>query len=192
MTRNAKKKLILASASKRRSRILANLGVSFKIVIPKVKELNHINNPEKTVRKNALRKNKWCREQFPGCSILAADTIVEFKGRIINKPSSMEEAWEFLRMLSGKTHRVFTGVAFSRPGGRTESRVDISSVTFKRLTDAKIKEYLTKVKPMDRAGAYDIDESGDLLIASFKGSRTNIMGLSSETATELLKKDGFL
>ena len=191
MTRHVKT-LILASASGRRSRILADLGVSFKVVIPEVKELNYVNDPERTVRRNALRKNKWCRRRFPDCSILAADTIVEFMGKIINKPSSMKEAGEFLRMLSGKTHRVFTGIAFSRPGFRATSRMDISSVTFKRLTDIKIRKYLAKVKPMDRAGAYDIDENGDLLIASFTGSRTNIMGLSSETTAELLKKEGFL
>lgn len=192
MEQNANKQLILASASARRSKILAELGLSFKIVSPDVEEIVHLNNPEGTVIENSMLKNEWCRQRLPGCFILSADTIVEFNGRIVTKPASEEEAFEFLRMLSGQTHRVYTGVAFGRPQAPALSRVDISSVTFRHLGNAMIREYIEKVKPMDRAGAYDIDENGDLLVESFTGSRTNIMGLASETVVELLKPEGLL
>jgi septum formation protein len=187
-----KTQFILASASKRRSKILAELGLSFIIISPEVDEVIHENNPHSTVIENALEKNKWCRQRHNNAFILSADTIVELNGRIVTKPASTEEAVEFLKMLSGKTHRVFTGVAFSRPDSLADIRIDISSVTFKSLSDSMIYEYLGKVKPMDRAGAYHIDENGDLLIESFSGSRTNIMGLSSETVVDLLKPEGLL
>jgi len=186
------KQLLLASASKRRSKILTELGVSFTVVSPAVDELVHADDPRGTVIENSTRKNEWCRKRFKHAFILSADTIVEFKGRIMTKPESAGEAQEFLQMLSGKTHRVFTGVAFSKPGKAPELRVDISEVTFKNLTSAMIKKYIHDVNPMDRAGAYDIDENGDLLVESFTGSRTNIMGLSSETVLELLRPEGLL
>lgn len=192
MKKELKKQLILASASKRRSKILIEMGVLFTVVNPQVDELIHDNNPKGTVIENSLRKNEWCRERFKDAFVLSADTIVEFNGSIITKPESHRQAHEFLHMLSGKMHRVFTGVAFSKPGQPPESRVDISEVTFKSLSNSMIEEYIHKVNPMDRAGAYDIDENGDLLVASFSGSRTNIMGLSSETVVELLKPEGLL
>jgi len=183
---------VLASASKRRSKILSELGLSFTVISPEVDEVIHEDNPHGTVIENALEKNEWCRQRYRNAFILSADTIVELNGHIVTKPTSTEEAVVFLKMLSGKTHRVFTGVAFSKPDSLVEIRIDISSVTFKSLSDSIIYEYLRKVKPMDRAGAYDIDENGDLLIESFSGSRTNIMGLSSETVEDLLKPEGLL
>jgi len=187
-----KKQLILASASNRRSKILSGLGVQFSVVVPEVDESIQLNNPEGTVVDNSLRKNQWCRNRFPDALILSADTIVEFNSRILTKPDSREEAFAFLRMLSGKTHTVFTGIAFSRPASPVRTIVDISHVKFRNLDDAAIQEYIERVNPLDRAGAYDIDESGDLLVESFSGSRTNIMGLPSEAVSELLKQEGLL
>ena len=192
MKQEMKKQLMLASASRRRSKILGELGLLFTIITPDVDEQIHADDPRGTVIENSLRKNEWCRFRFKDAYVLSADTIVEFNGQIITKPASIREAYEFLSMLSGKTHRVFTGVAFSKPGSPPESRVDISTVTFRDLSDSMINEYIRNVKPMDRAGAYDIDENGDLLVASFSGSRTNIMGLSAETVIDLLKPEGLL
>ena len=190
--RKATASLILASASERRRKILAELGLSFKVVRPAVEEITCDGNPDETVIRNAQLKNEWCRRRFPRAVIIAADTIVEFKGRILTKPSSRNEAFEFLRMLSGKTHRVFTGIAFSPPGRPAITITDISKVRFRRLSDTHINDFIARVNPLDRAGAYDIDENGDLLVSSFSGSRTNIMGLSSETVSRLLKKEGLL
>jgi len=113
--------------------------------------------------------------------VLSADTIVWFGGRIYGKPRDLEEAKVFLRELSGRTHAVFTGVAFNG-----EARVVRSDVTFRVLSEGMIDEYVASVRPTDRAGAYDIDESGDRIVAGYSGSYENIMGLPVEPVREWL------
>ncbi len=173
-------KLILASGSPRRAKILESLGVEFTVVKTDAEECSHPHDPERTVRENALAKWKAAHEGQPEASrILAADTIVWFAGRIYGKPRDLAEAKEFLQELSGKTHTVFTGVAFDG-----ETKVVRSDVTFRNLSDAAICEYVDRVHPTDRAGAYDIDESGDLIVAGWTGSYENIMGLPVEPLKE--------
>ena len=115
---------------------------------------------------------------------LSADTIVWFDNKIYGKPKDLEEAKAYLRTLSGKVHTVFTGVALRRSAGDSSESVDVrvvrSDVKFRELSDAMIDEYVARVKPTDRAGAYDIDESGDLIVESYTGSYENIMGLPVE------------
>lgn len=176
-----KEKIILASGSPRRSKILRDLGVDFEIRKSDAEEVAYPHDPERTVRENAEKKG----ERVKGCKgerakgVLSADTIVWFAGRIYGKPRDLDEAKEFLRELSGQTHTVFTGVCFDG-----ETRVVRSDVTFRRLSDAMIDEYVARVKPTDRAGAYDIDESGDLIVESWTGSYENIMGLPIEPLRE--------
>ena len=100
-------------------------------------------------------------------------------GRIYGKPRDLAEAKAFLRELSGRTHAVFTGVAYDG-----EARVVRSDVTFRPLTEETIDAYVAKVNPLDRAGAYDIDECGELLVASYTGTYENIMGLPVEPLKE--------
>ena len=99
---------------------------------------------------------------------------------IYGKPHDLDEARAFLRELSGNTHSVFTGVAYCVPGGPLQTEVVESRVTFRTLSEELIDRYVTAVNPVDRAGAYDIDESGGLLIDSYTGSYENIMGLPME------------
>ena len=178
-------KIILASGSPRRAKILKDLGVDFEIRKSDAEEVAYPHDPERTVRENAEKKGEWVRStdedvRCPrGRSILSADTIVWFAGRIYGKPRDLDEAKAFLRELSGQTHTVFTGVCFDG-----ETRVVRSDVTFRRLSDAMIDEYVARVKPTDRAGAYDIDESGDLIVESWTGSYENIMGLPVEPLRE--------
>jgi len=186
------KKLILASASARRRKILLDLGVDFEVMIPDVEEVLHESDARRTAEENAARKHEWCRLQHPDRYILAADTIIDFEGRCIGKAESREEALSFLKMFSGRTHIVYTGVAMSRPNSVPEIVVVESSVRFRKLTELEITDYFAKVNPMDRAGAYDIDELGESLIESFVGSRTNIMGLPAEAVSGWLKKEGLL
>lgn len=157
--------LTLASASPRRAKILHQLGVDFVISKSNAPEVAYPNDPERTVRENALAKGGLG-------NILSADTIVWHKGKIYGKPRDLAEARQFLHELSGQMHTVFTGVAYNG-----ETRVVTSQVTFHALTDAQIDDYVARVKPTDRAGAYDIDESGNLLVASYTGEYENIMGL---------------
>ena len=179
--------LILASESERRRKILLEMGLTFETVVPQVEEVHVEDQPIFSVRENARRKHAWCRECRPDGVIIAADTVVDFRGRCVPKPRSMDEARDFLRMFSGHSQQVHTGVALSRPGRQVDVKVVTSDVSFKELSDVAIDAYLRRVDPMDKAGAYDIDQQGDLIIASYSGSRTNIMGLPRETVAEWLE-----
>ena len=163
--------LTLASGSPRRAKILAALGVDFVVAKSDAAEVSIPHDPERTVRENALAKGR----AVAAAHVLSADTIVWLDGRIYGKPRDLAEAKAFLHELSGRVHTVFTGVAYDG-----DVRVVRSDVTFRALSDAQIDAYVARVKPTDRAGAYDIDESGDLLVASYTGSYENIMGLPVE------------
>ena len=175
------KPLILASGSPRRAKILRDLGVDFEIVKTEAVEVSIPHDPVRTVTENALAKLRAAagavEAQRP---VLAADTIVWFADRIYGKPRDLDEAKEFLRELSGRTHVVFTGVAFRSEDGAERTACAESHVTFRELSEATIADYVARVHPTDRAGAYDIDESGDLIVASYTGSYENIMGLPVE------------
>ena len=179
--------VILASKSPRRAKILADHGWNFAVEPTEADEVSIPRAPKRTVLVNAARKLKACRERHPDAFIVAADTIVRFKGRIYGKPRNLDEARTFLHELSGQTHSVFTGVAHCRPGERLQAEVVESRVTFRRLSDSLIERYVTTVKPTDRAGAYDIDESGDLIVESYAGSYENIMGLPMEPIAHLME-----
>ena len=175
--------LILASGSPRRAKILRDCGVAFTVVKSDAPEVSYPHDPERTVRENALAKGQIIRGSgvSPLCqeSVLSADTIVWFNNRIYGKPKDLDEAKEYLRELSGNVHTVFTGVAYNG-----EVKVVKSDVKFRKLSEAMIDEYVARVKPTDRAGAYDIDESGDLIVESYTGSYENIMGLPVEPLRE--------
>ena len=169
-------KIVLASGSPRRAKILKDLGVDFEVVKTDAPEVSYPADPERTVSENALAKGAALLGRK---GVLSADTIVWFSNRIYGKPRDLEEAKEFLRELAGKVHTVFTGVAFDG-----EVKVVRSDVKFRELSEATIEEYVARVRPTDRAGAYDIDESGDLIVESYSGSYENIMGLPVEPLKE--------
>ena len=176
--------LILASGSPRRAKILRDLGVEFTVVKSDAPEVSYPHDPERTVRENALAKgqvvlNTEAQGHGAGAGVLSADTIVWFDGKIYGKPKDLDEAKAYLRELSGNVHTVFTGVAYNG-----EAKVVKSDVKFRELSDAMIDAYVARVKPTDRAGAYDIDESGDLIVESYTGSYENIMGLPVEPLRE--------
>ena len=170
--------LTLASASPRRAKILRSLGVDFTVRKSDAREVSYPNEPERTVAENALAKGAALLADGKR-RVLSADTIVWFNGRIYGKPKDLAEAAEFLRELSGKVHTVFTGVAYDG-----EAKVVKSDVRFRALSDADIEAYVQRVRPTDRAGAYDIDESGDFIVESYSGSYENIMGLPVEPLKE--------
>jgi len=175
--------LVLASRSPRRRRLLATLGISFRCIAPEVEEVSDGFSPRDLVQENALRKWRWCCKRAPGALILAADTTVELDGYTLGKPSDRASAAAMLRRESGREQAVHTGyvLAYADADGTEIGRgVETSWVEFKTLTEADIAGYLDMVQPYDRAGAYDIDESGDLLVKCCRGSRTNVMGLPLE------------
>lgn len=163
------------------------MGLDFVVEPTEADEVSIPRAPRRTVTVNALRKLKACRTRHGDSPIIAADTIVWFDGRIYGKPRDLDEARIFLRELSGRTHSVFTGVAHCFPGGDPVIDVVESRVTFNALTEEVIERYVNEVKPTDRAGAYDIDESGGLIVKSYDGSYENIMGLPVEPIAAAFK-----
>jgi septum formation protein len=186
------KPLILGSASERRKAILGELGVRFEVHIPDVEEVFHAAEPRRTAEENARHKHDWCKRRLADRHIVTADTIVAFEGQCVTKPVSLAEAADFLRRFSGKTQTVFTAIALSAPFANPEVTVVESAVVFRKLTAVAIREYLSKVNPLDKAGGYDINQSGDLIVRSYSGSYTNIMGLPKETVAAWLTREGLL
>jgi len=183
--------LILASASERRRKILENLGITFDVVVTDVDEVTYASDPRRTASENALRKSDWCRMKYPARTSIAADTVIDFMGRVVGKPATINEAGEFLGLFSGKKHTVMTAVAFFVPDAAPELKLVESQVVFKELTGEQIRSYCSCVNPLDKAGGYDIDQYGALIIESFSGSRTNIMGLPAELVEEWVVRHNY-
>lgn len=181
-------RVMLASRSPRRRKILEQLGLVFESVSPEVQELEGPGDPVAMVCENARRKWQWCYDRFPEVAIIAADTTVELDGHCLGKPSSREEAFTMLRMASGRMQTVYTGYMLALPGETAPSvRFEVSSVFFRELTNHEIDAYVEAVQPFDRAGAYDIDCHGDRIIQRYEGSRTNVMGLPAERVKEWME-----
>ncbi len=184
--------LILASASPRRRELLAQIGLPFTVVPAVVTEHEAPDaDPREMVRHNAALKADWVAARHPEATVIGADTTVFIDRTVLNKPRDEGEARAMLRMLSGRTHTVFTGLAVRR--WRDSLRLDqgvASEVTFKPLDEATISLYLSRVHTLDKAGGYAIQEQGDLIVAHYTGSLTNIVGLPVEEMKQLLTQAG--
>jgi septum formation protein len=185
--------LILASRSPRRRRLLGELGVVFDVVAPAVVEVVCDGEIEKSVAHNAALKCAWCRARYPGAAVIAADTGISLDGHVVMKPVDRAEAARFLAACAGRSHTVMTGVALYAPPD-AEPRVEVvsSRVRFRELTRARIEAYPDRVNPLDRAGAYDINDHGDMVVAGYEGSYSNIMGLPMEVVTPWCKAHGMV
>lgn len=187
-------RLLLASASPRRRELLAQLGVPFEIVTASVTEHEAPDaDPRHMVLHNAALKAEWVSVRQPDAIVLGADTTVCIDDHVLNKPADLHEARAMLSRLSGRTHSVFTGLALrcGADGLRRDEIVE-SSVTFKPLDEAIITTYLARVHTLDKAGGYAIQEHGDLIVASYTGSLTNIVGLPVEETRTLLTRAGLM
>lgn len=185
-------RLILASASPRRRELLGQLGVSFEVVVAEVTEHEAPDaDPRQMVAHNAALKAEWVAARHPAAIVLGADTTVFVGQTVLNKPRDAADARAMLRMLSGTTHTVFTGLALR--GVARNLRADLgvaSEVTFKTLDEAVIELYLSRVNTLDKAGGYAIQEHSDLIVAGFRGSLTNIVGLPLEETKQILTQAG--
>ncbi len=184
--------LILASASPRRKELLAQLGLPFEVMHAEVTEHEAPDaDPREMVRHNAALKADWVATRHPDATVIGADTTVFIDRTVLNKPRDLPEARAMLRLLSGRTHTVFTGLAVRRQsdGLRLDQGV-ASEVTFNHLDEATIELYLSRVHTLDKAGGYAIQEQGELIVAGYKGSLTNIVGLPVEEMKQLLTQAG--
>lgn len=185
-------RVILASASPRRKELLASLGVTFDIVPAEVTEHEAPDaDPREMVRHNAALKAEWVAARHPDALVIGADTTVFIDRTVLNKPRDGDEARAMLRMLRGRTHTVFTGLALrrQRDGLKLDQGV-ASEVTFKNFDEATLELYLSRVHTLDKAGGYAIQEHGDLIVAGFTGSLTNIVGLPVDEMKQLLTRAG--
>jgi septum formation protein len=183
-----KRPLVLASASPRRVELLRGAGFDFEIVVPQVEEAHDATlTPEQLTVENARRKALAGSLQKPGALVLGADTLVYVNGDPLAKPADMEEALRMVRRLSGRTHEVCTGVALACDGKVERELHVITHVTFKPLTDAIIRDYHSKVNPLDKAGAYGIQACTDILLEHMKGSFTNVVGLPVDEVAAALR-----
>jgi septum formation protein len=186
--------LILASASPRRRELLATLGLPFTVVVADVVEFEAADaDPRGLVAHNAALKAEWVAERHPAAYVLGADTTVFIDGTVLNKPADLGEARAMLRRLRGRTHMVFTGLAFRHAAsGLSWDEGVASEVTFHELDEAAIDAYLGKVHTLDKAGSYSIQEHRELIVSGYQGSFSNIMGLPLEATKQILTRCGLL
>ena len=181
--------IILASSSPRRQKLLRENNVKFKVVFPEVNEVT-LTSAKETVLKNARLKAEEVFHSHSDSLIIASDTVVSLDDQILGKPQDMDEAVKMLKKLSGKTHEVLTGVTLLSADFQKDF-YESSEVTFKNLTNDDIEDYFSKCCPLDKAGAYNIDEFGDLIIETTSGSYSNVMGLPIETLLKTVNFDNF-
>ena len=185
-------RIILASASPRRVELLGQLGVKFDVMPLPVEEVSpsHL-TPEEICQINAYRKARAAAKKNPDALIIAADTIVCLGSDIYGKPATMGEAMRMLTRLQGRTHLVLTGVCLLHLRVHRQKLFAVSTaVTFRQLHSKQIRGYLSKIDPLDKAGAYAIQEEGDEIVKAIAGSYSNVVGLPIERLREELTACG--
>lgn len=187
------KRLILASASPRRRELLERMGLRFEVIPADVEEdKNPQNGPAEMVAANAVLKSAALSSVYPDSLVLGSDTTVSLDGEVLNKPEGLDEAFAMLRCLSGRSHTVYTAVALQWPVGELrEVFVESSEVRFRNFGDDIAEQYFRMVNPLDKAGAYGIQQGRDLIIESVDGSVENVMGLPLQALERWLAEHGF-
>jgi septum formation protein len=190
--------LVLASASPRRQELLRNARIPFSVQPAEVDETPLAGESpracaERLAQKKALTVSKMRPEEY----VLGADTIVVVDGEILNKPQNAGEAARMLRMLSGRTHEVITGVCLvrpmataktSRPGELLKTASENTLVTMCEISDAEIRDYIATGEPMDKAGAYAIQGIASRWIPRIEGDYSNVVGLPVALVFRMLRE----
>ncbi len=187
-----KVKLILASGSPRRIELLKMLGCKFQVIPSKIEEkVNPHLSPIQNVKRLSRQKALDVVSKVSDGIVIAADTVVVLNKRILGKPKNEKEAREMLKKLSGKEHRVITGLAVvDAKTKKILQDVVITKVKFQKLNKDLINRYIASGEPMDKAGAYGIQGKGALLVESIKGDYFNVAGLPLNKLNQLLEKFG--
>jgi septum formation protein len=176
-------KIVLASGSPRRKSLLQAVGADFKVVVPMVDE-DGIEDlaPEAAVKQLAREKALEVRTRLSPAGrkrlIVAADTVVAYRHHVLGKPENGAGAVRMLKMLSGRWHQVYTGLCLISPlDGRIIIGYEVTKVKFRRLSAAYINNYVASGEPLDKAGAYGIQELGALIVEKVDGCYFNVVGL---------------
>lgn len=180
--------IVLASGSPRRSELLRAAGLDFEVAVSPAEEVHDASmDPEKLCELNARLKAEAVAAIRPDAAVIGADTLVFIDGVPLGKPADLAEAQAMLRRLSGRVHRVCTGVCLCLPGGPSRTFHGLTEVSFHPLTDEDITAYFALVNPLDKAGAYGIQEHGERIVSGISGSFDNVMGLPVDLVLEALR-----
>ena len=181
-------KLILASGSPRRSEILNSVGWEFEKVVADIDETEFAGeNPADYVQRLAKEKAEFVAKNYPDQLVLGADTTVVIDDQIIAKPVDLDDARRMIRLLSGRTHEVLTGVAVVK-NGETKVGLQSTKVKFAELTESEI-EFLVKFgEPLDKAGAYAVQAQAALFIEGIEGDYWNVVGLPISLVYRLMSQ----
>ena len=180
--------LILASASPRRAELLKLLPVKFSVLPAHVSEVAHEHlSPLEVCQLNAHRKARAVAKRIPDAIVLGADTLVFLDNEILGKPRSLADARRMLARLQGRHHQVVTGICLMHLRSHRERIFAVSTdVLFHALDARQIRDYLAGIQPLDKAGAYAIQDSGEKIISEISGSYSNVVGLPVEKLREEL------
>ena len=185
--------IILASASPRRREILSGLGYTFQVIPARGEEIISSNDPEETVLSLAHQKaaEVMAAQNADPLLVVGADTIVVKNGQILGKPKDEADAFRMLSMLQGSDHLVYTGVCLILRSGAAEQTVcfrEMTKVFFKAMTPEEIRTYIATGDPMDKAGAYGIQNGAKVYIDRIDGDYTNVVGLPARRLAEEVEK----
>jgi septum formation protein len=188
---NGSIKLILASASPRRKLLMSAVGLTFEVVESGIDEVRRYGESAvEFATRMACEKALNVSARMRDTLVLAADTIVECDGQILGKPRDAADADTMLHTLSGNTHTVVTAFAIATAGAIADRQAIVSRVTFRDLLQEEISAYVATGEPLDKAGAYGIQDGGASFIAHVEGSRDNVMGLPMREVLEALRGHG--
>lgn len=184
------RRIVLASASPRRRALLAALGIEFEVIPSQAPEVDEGEVPEEIVKNNAAVKcREVAREMDDDVVVIAADTLVFLDAHVLSKPKDRNEAKQMLRMLSGNTHQVITGLAVQNTGkSQIITGAETTDVSFRQLSDTEIDRFIDIVQPLDRAGAYTVDGPGSLIVSRYHGCYQNVLGLPIVRLDSLLRR----
>ena len=189
-----KLQIILASASPRREHLLREMGLRFTVVHPAgVEELLGGAAPDVVAMQNAQRKARAVAGRHLDSVVIGADTIVVLHGKLFGKPRDREEAAQMLGQLAGQQHEVITGVCLLHRALDMElTFAETTRVWMHSLTHQQIARYLAQINPLDKAGAYAIQEHSEGIIERIDGSYHNVMGLPTERLAATLERIGMV
>ncbi|HMJ90681.1 MAG TPA: Maf family protein, partial [Candidatus Acidoferrum sp.] len=182
--------VILASASPRRAQLLHDFGIEFEVLPARTEESQpeHF-TPTEACLLNAYHKARAVAKKFPDAIVIGADTEVVLGQRVFGKPRDRKAAARMLAELEEKSHQVITGVCVLHlRSHRQKLFTEQTIVTFRSLGGDEIDDYLDKINPLDKAGAYAIQEHGDMIVDHVEGSYSNVVGLPMERLREELRE----
>ena len=183
--------VILASKSPRRRELLSMLGIDFDVITEEVDETINEALPlaDEIMRLSRLKAAAVADKASDTDIVIAADTVVSLDGKVFGKPKDSEDAKRMLGALSGKTHKVVTGVTVTS-GGRRDTRSMETDVTFRNLTQTEIDEYVKTGDPLDKAGAYALQGISSIFVRGISGDHFNVYGLPLSMLSDMLRGFG--